>query len=84
VSCVSFLRRIGMLPPRRATDDEVANASTENAVRDNATAFAEMHDAYSKVPETGERLRETIKRSTTPFADLERLMHGENRKRAAR
>jgi hypothetical protein len=82
MNCVSFLRHIGLLPPRRATDDDLASASTENALRDNATAFAEMHEAYSKVPETSERLRETIRRSTTPFADLEKLMHGENRKRA--
>lgn len=83
MNCISFLRHIGLLPPRRATDDELASARTDNALRDNETAFAEMHEAYSKVPEANAKLRETIRRSTTPFADLENLMHGENRKRAA-
>ncbi len=82
MSCLSFLRHIGLLPPRSATDDDIVNARTENAMRDNETAFAEMHKAYSKVPETAEKLRETIKRSSTPFADLEILMHGEELKRA--
>lgn len=77
MSCISFLRKIGWLPARRATDDEIVNARTENAQRDNETAFAEMHEAYGKIPKTNQKLRETIKRSTTPFADLERLMHGD-------
>lgn len=82
MSCVSFLRSIGLLPSRQATDDEVVNARTENAQRDNQTAFDEMHKAYGKVPETNKRLRETIRKSTTPFADLERMMHGAGIKRA--
>lgn len=81
MSCVSFLRYWGLLPPRQATDDEIVNARTENAQRDNQTAFNEMHEAYGKVPETNRRLRETIRRSTTPFADLELMMNGAGAKR---
>jgi hypothetical protein len=76
MSCVSVLRKLGLLPARQVTDDEIVNAQTENAQRDNQTAFDEMHEAYGKIPETDRRLRDTIKRSTTPFADLERMMHG--------
>jgi len=76
MSCVSLLRRIGLLPPKQATSDEVINAQTENAQRDNEKAFSEMHEAYTKVPEANNRLRETIKRSATPFAELEQMMQG--------
>lgn len=76
MSCLSFLRHIGLLPPRRATDDEIVSARTENALRDNETAFAEMRSANGKVPASQQKLRDTIKRSATPFADLENLMHG--------
>lgn len=79
MSCASFLRRVGILEPRPATDDEVVNALTENAQRDNAAAFEEMHTAYSKVPDIQNKLQETIKRST-PFADLENMMHGTQRR----
>jgi len=82
MSCVSFLRKLGILPARRATDDEVVNAQTENAQIDNQRAFDEMHKAYGKVPETNQRLRDTIRQSTTPFADLERMMHAAGNKRA--
>ena len=81
MSCVSVLRKLGLWPARQATDDEVINAQTENAQRDNQTAFDEMHKAYGKVPESNKRLRETIRQSTTPFADLERMMHGTGAKR---
>lgn len=80
MSCVSFLRRIGWIPPRQASDDEVISAQTENAQRDNETAFAEMHSAYSKVPDAQRKLRDTIKQSSTPFADLENMMHGPQRR----
>lgn len=76
MSCVSFLRKLGLWPARQATDDEIVNAETENAQRDNLTAFDEMRKAYGKVPESNNRLRETIRQSATPFADLERMMHG--------
>lgn len=82
MSCVSVLRKWGLWPVRQATDDEIINAQTENAQRDNLTAFDEMHKAYGKVPESNRRLRETIRRTSTPFADLERLMHGAGAKRA--
>jgi hypothetical protein len=82
MSCISFLRSIGLLPRPKATDDEIVNAQTENALRDNETAFVEMHNAYSKVPETNERLRRTIRQTSTPFADLERLMHSHDMTRA--
>lgn len=81
MSCVSFLRKLGLWPARQATDDEIINAHTENAERDNQTAFSEMHKAYSKSPDSNTRLRETISQSTTPFADLERMMHGTGAKR---
>lgn len=81
MSCVSFLRRLGLLPARQATDDEVINAQTENAERDNQTAFNEMRKAYGKVPESNKRLRETIRQSTTPFADLERMIQGAGKTR---
>lgn len=78
MSCLSFLRSIGWLPERnRATDDEIVSACTENASRDNETAFAEMHKAYGEVPKVTEKLRSTIRQSTTPFADLERMMHSD-------
>ena len=77
MSCVSFLRKLGLWPARQATDEEIVNAMTENAERDNQTAFREMRKAYGKVPETNRKLKESIRRqSETPFADLERLMHG--------
>lgn len=83
MSCISFLRKLGLLPARRqATDDEIASASAENALRENEAAFQQMHEAYSRVPESNGRLRESIKRSSSPFADLENLMHGNVRQRA--
>ena len=79
MSCASFLRKIGLLPPKQATDEDIARAVTENALRENEKAFTEMHQAYNKVPVTNEKLRRVIKNSTTPFADLEKIMHGEKR-----
>lgn len=74
----SFLRSIGWLPERpRATEDEIVSARTENASRDNETAFAEMHKAYGEAPKATEQLRSTIKRSTTPFVDLEIMMRSD-------
>jgi hypothetical protein len=83
MSCTSFLRKLGLLSPRKETDDERLAAVTENAMIDNERAFAQMHEAYSKVPETNQLLRETIQRSTTPFSDLETFMHGDNNNRRA-
>lgn len=84
MNLVSFLHRLGIWPARQATDDEIVNARTENAQRDNQTAFNEMRKAYGKIPETNQRLRETIRQSTTPFGDLERMMHGAALKKRAR
>ncbi len=81
MSCVSFLRKLGLWPAHQATDGEIAEATTANAERDNQTAFQEMHKAYGKVPESNKRLRDTIKRASTPFADLERMMHAAELKR---
>lgn len=80
MSLVSILRSLGLLRATRCIDEERARATTENALVDNDRAFQEMHETYSKVPETDEKLREIIRRSTTPFADLENLMHGEDRR----
>lgn len=76
MSCASFLRRIGWLPPRQATHDDVVDAQTENASRDNESAFQEMHKVYTKVPELHQQISKAARRSNTPFVDLERLMHG--------
>lgn len=87
MSCVSFLRNVGLWPQRTATDEEVARANTDNALVDNERASQEMHEAYRRIPESSLKLRETIRQAaqaTSPFADLERLMHGERSKRARR
>lgn len=77
MNCMSFLRSLWRPCRRAATDDEIVSARTENASRDNETAFAEMHKAYGEVPEAHEKVRSSIKRVTTPFADLERMMQSD-------
>ncbi len=78
MSCVSFLRSIGLLPRRSsAPDDDIVSAQTENASRDNESAFAEMHKAYGEMPKATDKLRSTVKLAATPFVDLERMMHSD-------
>lgn len=75
-----FLRKWHLWPARKATDDEVLSAVMENSMLDNDRAFQEMHEVYSKVPETNQKLKETIQRAKTPFSELEDFMHNEDRR----
>ena len=61
---------------RQATDLEVIQAVTENAIRDNEQAFQEISEVYQqKVPETQLKLRSSLDKAGSPFIDLENLMH---------
>lgn len=78
MSFVEMLRKFRLLPAKKVSEEDVAQAVTENALRDNEKAFCEMHQVSSMTPETNEHLRRSIK-SAAPLADLERIMRGEKR-----
>ena len=75
---LNLLRKVGLLP--HEAEEQRARAITENAVRDNEQASSEVHRAYCNVNHSNEKLRKSIRRnSLSPFGDLERMMHGDNK-----
>lgn len=76
MSCVSLLRRIGLLP--RVTESEFSAAVAENALADNTKAFTDMKTVMQKYPDTNKELLALIKKSSSPFADLELMMQNKD------
>lgn len=70
MSCIGFLRRLGILP--KVTESEFLSAETENVMRDNADAFLKLSDANTKM--RSKDLLDTIQKTVSPFADLEYMM----------
>lgn len=77
MNLLTLLRRIGVVPYARITDDEVASAEADNALRENAMAHEEMKRIYKEdVPRSTVRMKRAVESlSEFPFADLEQLMH---------
>ena len=76
----TFLKRLLRRTGLRATDRELADAATENAVRDNDKAFEQITQAARSVPEVNERLKGTLERISSPFGDLEDLMQQQQKR----
>jgi len=69
------------------TDDDVINASTEDAARDHGSAVSRLHEATQKRVQGNEALRHSIdvaKKRTNSFADFERHIQKESRRHVRR
>lgn len=71
----SLLMHMGLMSDR-ATEDEAADAKTEDALRDNARAFEKMKNVYKKTPIVNKILSDKIEKSSAPFYELEKTIRG--------
>ena len=83
MSCIAFLRRIGILP--RYSPDQVTEAEAENLMVDHAAAVERVSVQAERISESSEKLRASIRKlNLSAFGELEHQMQRQGVRRVVR
>lgn len=76
MNCLSILRKLGILPRISLADmEEAETANVEHNVAEIEKAVERVKAAGDQISKVNGKLRESIQRVRSPFADFEGLVH---------